>query len=125
VVQVEEVSRQVAAEALARAGITDPRGVNTAADIARHGQCMRLRTAWGEAVMVVRIDGETFWIDAAAGRGVMPLLDALVTSAARHAGCKRVRFETARRGLQRIARMTPGWRVCERIAGAVVLEKET
>lgn len=120
-IQVEEVTAEMAAAALARAGVVDPRGDNTPGDIARGGSCLRVRTENGDCFIVARVQGETFWMDGAASdrsEGLAPLLGHLAEEFARRAGCRRVAFETARPGLVRLARRR-GWRFA-----AFVMEKE-
>lgn len=118
---VQEVTTAAAGQALARAGVVDPRGVNTPEAIAAGGQCLRLVTDHGECVMVVRVDAGTFWVDGAASdesKGLAPLLGQLAIEAAKRAGCRRVAFETARPGLVRLARRR-GWKFA-----AFVMEHE-
>lgn len=117
-IEVEEVTADVVAAALAHHGVSDPRGVNTVDDIAAGGPCFRLRTPGGSAVFVNRVDIDgVWWIDGAAsegGAGMAVVGLPLVEQAARNAGCWAVAFETARPGLVRVAdRM--GYRVVEEV----------
>lgn len=120
-IQIQEVTADQAAQALARAGVIDPRGENSPADIARGGACLRVRTDNGDCFIVARVQGDTLWMDGAASdrsEGLAPLLGLLAQESARNAGCKRVKFETARPGLVRLARRR-GWRFA-----AFVMEKD-
>lgn len=105
-IQVEEVSTAHLAAVLARMGVHDPRGVNTPADIAAGGTCMRFVTPTGSMAFVLRKDGAMLWVDGAAseaGEGLTAPGLALAEAIALQSGCTHVAFETNRPGLARLA----------------------
>lgn len=120
-IQIEQVSTDHAAQALARAGVADPRCENSPADIARGGTCLRFVAEEGACVFVARQNGGVFFVDGAASEGGAGLASVglvLAEASARQAACTRVVFETTRPGLVRLARKR-GYR----IAG-FIMEKE-
>lgn len=129
-VAVQALNPTLAGAVLARAGVRDPRGVNTPQAIALGGQCLTVNVPdLGACVLVVRRDADTLWVDGAAslaGQGIAPFLGLVAEAAARELGCARVRFETERLGFLRLGRAR-GWRVVEVLPyarPAFVMEKE-
>lgn len=100
------------------AGLRAPLECDTPEGIAQHGECFTLRTDTGSGVFVLRRKGAVLWIDGAAataGGGLTAPGLALIAQVARQTGCKKVAFETARRGLIRKAQ-----RHGARVAGVVM-----
>ena len=119
-IKVSAVGQQEAASALRAAGLTDTDGQFTPETLAASGQSFNLETSAGKGVFVAEVRGNHLWIHGAGAVGTsgmtkdgMDLFDAMAKSA----GCKFVAFETARRGLERIAKKN-GYRTT-----AVVMKK--
>lgn len=129
-IQVAPLSAAAAGAALAQAGVRDPRGINSPESIAMHADaCVGVRAEQGGAVLALRRDGRTLWIDGAAsadGRGLVPLIADVAQRAAKLAGCARVALESDRPGFVRLAQRL-GWRVAAVLPlarPAFIIEKE-
>lgn len=104
--QVQKISTAQAAQSLARAGVADPRHVNTPADIAAYGQCLQFQTGQGACTFVMREERGVLWIDGAASEGGTGHTGTgleLAEATAQVAGCHAVAFETDRPGLVKLA----------------------
>lgn len=112
-IQVQEVDAATVARALEAGGVSDPRHVNTPADLAAGGSCMRMVTKDGSSAFVLRKQGAVMWVDGAAsegGTGMAPVGLELAKSIAKQAGCTSVAFETDRPGLAKLA-VKQGYRI--------------
>lgn len=100
------------------AGLRAPLECDTPEGIAAHGECFELRTPGGVGVFVLRRKGSVLWVDGAAateGGGLTGPGLALMVQIARQTGCRKVAFETGRRGLVRLAKKQGA-----RVAGVVM-----
>lgn len=102
-----------AARVMRGAGLVDPAGIATPETIAAKGHAFELTTAGGTGVFVVEKRGNQLWVHGAGATGATHLTaDGLgvIEAIAKQAGCDRVAFQTARRGLVRLA-AKQGYRV--------------
>jgi len=111
--EVKALTAEQAAPILARAGIVDPLGINTAESIAASGNCFAFDDGADAFVFVLRLRSGVLFVDATAamqaGQALakgLPLADEI----ARQANCRSIVFETARPGLVRRAKKM-GYRV--------------
>lgn len=104
-IEVSQVMSDRAGQALRAAGLRAPLASDTPEQIAAGGDCFSLRTEGGECVFVLRVEGETLWIDGAgATAGSAGMVAAglqLADQIAMNAGCQEIAFETNRPGLVR------------------------
>jgi hypothetical protein len=103
---VSAAARRATVQAMHRAGLRAPLPCDTPERIAAGGQCFTMDTPTGQAVMVLRRDGDVLWIDGAAavvGDGHTATGLQLCQEIARQAGCTWLAFETNRPGLVRAA----------------------
>lgn len=111
--QVQEVTRDQAAQALTETPVRDPRGRATPESLAAHGTPVQVLAEGGSMVCVLRPQGNRLWIDAAAGAATENLTQLglqLAEETARQSGLAAVCFETARPGLVRVAQQH-GYRI--------------
>ena len=107
--RVQEVSREVAAAALAPVVRSDPDGLATPESVAAAGVPLRLDVDGGHATMVLARRGpgaRQLWIEGAVGGGDADMTAIglqFIEDTARQAGCAEVAFQTSRRGLVRKA----------------------
>ena len=108
--EIQEISRARAIDALQGAALCDPVGIATAADLVRNGTPFALDCADGQAVFTARVEhserGAVLWIDGAQNLGPVGVLQVgleLAAEMARQSDCDAVAFETNRVGLVRAA----------------------
>ena len=106
--QLQELTRQQAAQAIAPIAHLDPCGDADPDQVAAAGIPMRLHVDGGSLVLVLdrRARGRQLWIEAAVGEGSADMTAIglrYCEETARHAGCTEVAFQTSRRGLKRKA----------------------
>lgn len=114
-----------AAHAFAMLAGMDPTGQQTPQGAARSGECYRIEGARGFARCAVSFSNATAWIHAAAGEGEGMTADALsvIEAQAIVRGCRRVGFQTIRRGLVRRA-LRLGYRITSNVGTGFVLVKQ-
>lgn len=123
------VEKSQAARAYAPfAAMLDPTGQGTPESWAAFGQSFVLETDTGRAVFsmdTTHSGGACCWIDAAAGSGtgLTEVGLAIVEQKAMAAGCKRVAFQTMRRGLVRRVRRL-GYQITGTVGRGFILSKE-
>lgn len=103
----------------------DPAGQSAPEGAARAGECYRLQAGPGSLVYAVSFTDGTAWIHAAAGQGQGMTAEglAMIEAQAIVRGCRRVGFQTIRRGLVRRA-MRQGYRITSNVGTGFVLVKE-
>lgn len=113
-----------AAQAFAVLQGMDPEGVQTPEGAARSGECYRLQGERGAVVYAVSFTDATAWIHGAAGQGQGMTAEglAMIEAQAITRGCRRVGFQTIRRGLVRRA-MRQGYRITSNVGAGFVLVK--
>lgn len=122
-------SREQAARAYAPfAARLDPTGSGTPESWAAFGQSFVLETDTGRGVFsmdTTHSGGECCWVDAAAGTGtgLTEAGIAIVEQKAKAAGCRRVAFQTMRRGLVRRVRRL-GYQITGTVGRGFILSKE-
>lgn len=102
-VTAKAVSAKEAAQRYAK--IKDPAGMQDAQSMAAGGSSTAFQIGAGELVATLSKDGQTLWVDAAAGFGdVLSDGFALADQIAKQSGCNAVSFQTARPGMVKRAR---------------------
>lgn len=104
--QVQELSSQDARQAFEAIPVPDPWGEATPESLARGGVPFKLTTAGGCGVFVLERQGDAVSILGASGKAAEDLTSIgleLIEDCTRQAGARRVKFQTARRGLVRKA----------------------
>ena len=87
------------------ASIKDAAGMQDAQSMAAGGKSLAFQIGDGELVATLSTDGQTLWVDAAAGEGgVLDTGFALAEQIAKQSGCSAVSFQTARAGMVKKAR---------------------
>ncbi|WP_302172874.1 hypothetical protein [uncultured Hydrogenophaga sp.] len=114
-----------AAQAFAKLADMDPTGQQTPQGAARAGECFRIEGTRGLARCAVSFRDSTAWIHAAVGEGEGMTADALsiIEAQALVQGCRRVGFQTIRRGLVRRA-LRLGYRITSNVGTGFVLVKQ-
>ena len=114
-----------AARAYAACVGLDPEGRATPEGAARAGDSFSLATGTGEVTYTLIFEGGCCWVSAAAGSGSGMTETGLrvIERQAVAKGCKRVGFQTLRRGLVRRARSI-GYGVTGSVGRGVILEKQ-
>ena len=120
-IEVKQITKSAAADALRAAGLVDPTGQFTPESLAASGAAFELTTARGAGVFVAEVRGDRLWIHGAGAVGSknltqdgLELFDAMALAG----GCRFIRFETDRAGLVRLSKKA-GFKT-----RAVVMEKE-
>lgn len=125
IVHMGQVDPHAAAQAYAAHAHLDPEGIATPESLAAAGPSFGIQTDTGCSVFTLRTDGAECWVQAAAGSGygmTAPTF-AIIEAIATRAGCKRVAFQTVRRGLVRRARRL-GYQIAGPIGRGHILRKE-
>lgn len=91
---------------LGRFSLIDPAGVATLASVCNSGSAFSFNTATGPITYVQNVSRGVFWVAAAAGdtRGEAKRVFEHLETKARGMGCRRIGFQTVRRGLGLIAK---------------------
>lgn len=123
---LRRITTSEAAQAFAACVGLDPEGRATPYTAAAAGECFAVESAAGSVAVSVQFDRArgVAWIVGAAGGGESmagPVLGFLERIAA-HRGCKRLAFQTVRRGLQRVA-LRAGYHQTENKGRGFVLAK--
>ncbi|HEY0955915.1 MAG TPA: hypothetical protein VGE36_14220 [Roseateles sp.] len=119
------ITASAAALAYAACVGLDPEGRATPDSAARAGESFSLETGTGRLACTLIFEGGCCWISAAAGTGTGMALAGLraIEGAAIAKGCKRVGFQTIRRGLVRRAKSI-GYGITRSVGRGVILEKQ-
>ena len=114
-----------AAQAFAGLAGMDPERAQTPQGAARAGECYRMQGTRGELVYSVSFGHGVAWINAAAGQGTGLTAEGLsmIEAQAITRGCRRVGFQTLRRGLVRRARQQ-GYRITSAVGDGFVMVKD-
>lgn len=103
--EIRQISSDDAKSFLESAGFVDPSGWHSVATICNAGFCVEYSTEKGKAVCVVKTAGTALWVTGYAGQGDnftqtgLPL----VTRYAIDTGHKKLRFQTGRKGIAKLA----------------------
>lgn len=106
-IEVQQISRAAAAQALRAAGLADPAKRATAESIAAAGECFELKDGVSTGVFVLEKQGAVMWISGAgavASAGLTAPGLAIIKAMAAQAGCGSVGFQTGRPGLVKLAK---------------------
>lgn len=106
-------------------GLVDPEGIATPASAAKSGECFRLEAETGALRYAVSFGHGAAWITGAAGQGQGMTAEGLrmIEAQALARGCRRVGFQTVRRGLVRRA-IRQGYRITSETGAGFVLVKD-
>lgn len=117
--------RSEAAQAFAVLAGMDPAGQATPASAASSGECYRVQAERGALCYSVSFTDATAWIHGAAGQGQGMTAEglAMIEAQAITRGCRRVGFQTIRRGLVRRA-LRQGYRITSNVGAGFVLVKQ-
>lgn len=125
IVHMGQVDPAAAAQAYEAHVHLDPEGIATPESLAAAGPSFGIETEQGRTVFTLSSAGGVCWIHAAAGTGygmTRPAF-AVIEQIAARAGCKRVAFQTLRRGLVRRARRL-GYHITGQVGHGHILSKE-
>lgn len=117
-------TREQAARAFAACAGLDPEGMETPEGAAAAGECFELHTDTGALFLSVSFSDGVGWIHAAAGTGQGMTAEGLraVECQAIARGCRKVGFQTVRRGLVQRAKKH-GYRITRQVGAGFVLVK--
>lgn len=122
---IESVAPLDAQRAYSCCKFIDPEGKATPQSVALAGQSFRLQTKTGSLVYTVSMFDRELWIDGAvgAGRGMTRAGLIVIEAMAASWGCQSVGFQTARRGLIKLAKLA-GYEAWHPIGTGLILKKK-
>lgn len=125
IVHMGQVHPAAAAQAYAAHVHLDPEGIATPESLAAAGPSFGIETEQGRTVFTLSAAGGVCWIHAAAGTGYGMTAPgfAVIEQIAARAGCRRVEFQTLRRGLVRRARRL-GYHITGQVGHGHILSKD-
>lgn len=120
---MKPTTRERAARAFVACG-PDPEGLVTPEAAAAAGECFEITTDTGTLILSVSFSDAVGWINAAAGTGQGMTAEGLraVECQALARGCRKVGFQTMRRGLVQRAKKH-GYRITRQVGAGFVLVK--